>query len=246
MKVVVVVFLTLFPGVYDFGEWLLKWTWLGEEDDFQVILCVHPFAYEDIGLILCCRSSVMGIFPILMNIIQFWLIDSIVKASSIAAVSLDIEQGHDDEPLFQGDSDDEVDYRHRRSSSLSNPRRIDTLDDHSFANISEIMIPKESVHHVDSHSYPPSLSGSLSSNLASTHEPKLPRVAKNLAKQTQRLSHNIANTLSETPCLSGSSSLPRTPPHATHVPAVTESANWAETWDDADEWDHQKNDAKGD
>jgi len=243
MKVVVVIFLTLFPGAYDFGKWLLKWTWLGEEDDFQVILCVHPFAYEDIGLTLCCRSSVMGIFPILMNIIQFWLIDSIVKASSIAAVSLDIEQGHDGEPLFQGDSDDEADYRHRRSSSLSDPRRLDTLDDRSFdTNTSEI-IPKESIHHVDSHSYPPSLSGSLTSNLASIHESKLPRVAKILAKQTQR---TMTSTLSETPHLLGSSSLPRTPPQMTHVPAATESANWAETWDDADEWDHQRNDSKGD
>ncbi len=40
MKVVVVTLLTLFPGVHRLGEWLLKWTWLGEQDDFQVILCV--------------------------------------------------------------------------------------------------------------------------------------------------------------------------------------------------------------
>ena len=195
----------------------------------------------------------MGIFPILMNIVQFWLIDSIVKASSMA-VSLDIEQGHDAEPLFQGGSDDEADYRpsrpnsiHRRSSSLSNSRRLDTLDDHSFVtNISEIMIPKESNNHVDSHSYPPSLSGSLSSNVASSHEPKSTRIAKNLPKQAKR--RNMGSTLAETPHPPGSSSLPRTPPQTIHMPSVSESANWAETWDDADEWDHQKSDSldKGD
>jgi len=41
MKVVVVTFMALFPGIYSFGKWLLKWTWLGEQDDFQVVLCVH-------------------------------------------------------------------------------------------------------------------------------------------------------------------------------------------------------------
>jgi hypothetical protein len=47
MKVVVVSFLALFPRIYDFGEWLLKWTWLGEEDDFQVILYVHSLARSE-------------------------------------------------------------------------------------------------------------------------------------------------------------------------------------------------------
>lgn len=50
MKVVVVTFLALFPGVFDFGEWLLKWTWLGEEADFQVVLYVNFFAEENFRL----------------------------------------------------------------------------------------------------------------------------------------------------------------------------------------------------
>jgi hypothetical protein len=52
MKLVVVTFLTLFPGIYVFGEWLLKWTWLGEEDDFQVVLCVNSFAKQTFGSFL--------------------------------------------------------------------------------------------------------------------------------------------------------------------------------------------------
>lgn len=179
----------------------------------------------------------MGIFPILMNIIQFWLIDSIVKASSVA-VGLDIEQGaHDSEPLFQGCSDDEDDRAPRRSSSLSNSRRLDTpndlsLDTHTF----QIIPAKESTSPSDSHFYPPSLSGSISSNVLSSHEHRL---AKNLAKQTKR--RNVADTTE----ILGSSSLPQTPPQVTHAPAVTEGVDWAESWDDADEWDHRKSNSLG-
>lgn len=38
MKLVVVVFLVVFPGIYMLGEWLLSWTWTGEGDGLQVIL----------------------------------------------------------------------------------------------------------------------------------------------------------------------------------------------------------------
>ena len=47
----------------------------------------------------------MGIFPIIMNIVQFWLIDSIVKASVIAQ---DIESVHQDrDPLFSAPAEDD-------------------------------------------------------------------------------------------------------------------------------------------
>jgi hypothetical protein len=54
----------------------------------------------------------MGVFPIIMNILQFWLIDSIVKAKIFApALTLDPEEGlsADRQPLFRGSSDDEDD-----------------------------------------------------------------------------------------------------------------------------------------
>jgi hypothetical protein len=47
----------------------------------------------------------MGIFPIIMNIVQFWLIDSIVKASAIAQ---DVESIHQDrDPLFSAPIEDD-------------------------------------------------------------------------------------------------------------------------------------------
>ncbi|KIY52312.1 hypothetical protein FISHEDRAFT_35367, partial [Fistulina hepatica ATCC 64428] len=62
MKLLVLALLSIFPGIFSVGAWLLSWTWTKEGDWLQVIL-------------------VMGVFPILMNVLQFWLIDSIVKAS---------------------------------------------------------------------------------------------------------------------------------------------------------------------
>ncbi len=69
--------------------------------------------------------STMGIFPIIMNIIQFWLIDSIVKASS--AISLDSASSdpNDDEhqqPLFGASSDDE-DEEAYKPGDIENQRR---------------------------------------------------------------------------------------------------------------------------
>ena len=58
----------------------------------------------------------MGIFPIMMNILQFWLIDSIVKSSPAASVALptltprsSADGEHEHEPLFHASSDDEDD-----------------------------------------------------------------------------------------------------------------------------------------
>ncbi|KAG5732909.1 Transmembrane protein 110, partial [Termitomyces sp. T112] len=83
MKIVVIIIIVTVPGIFDVGEWLLSWTRIGSGDYVQVIF-------------------VMGIFPIVMNVLQFWLIDSIVKAST---KTLALEDGidatpHDREPLF--------------------------------------------------------------------------------------------------------------------------------------------------
>ena len=57
----------------------------------------------------------MGIFPIMMNVIQFWLIDSIVKASDgdwnhsrVDANTLNSSDA-DREPLFHAPNDDDDD-----------------------------------------------------------------------------------------------------------------------------------------
>jgi hypothetical protein len=107
MKLVVVALFALWPGVFKIGEWLLSW--LGDGDIAQVVLQVFLYCYQ-----LPANSwlSVMGLFPIIMNILQFWLIDSIVKASGQSDSLALPESGtsQDREPLFRAsESDDEDD-----------------------------------------------------------------------------------------------------------------------------------------
>ncbi|EIW61555.1 uncharacterized protein TRAVEDRAFT_118048 [Trametes versicolor FP-101664 SS1] len=110
MKLLVVALFAALPIIFDAAEWLL--TFLGPSDAAQVIFT-------------------MGLFPIMMNVIQFWLIDSIVKGSdSHSPLSLDADssRGSDDldrEPLFRtseddSDDDDGLPARH----DIENPRPI--------------------------------------------------------------------------------------------------------------------------
>ncbi|KAI0940023.1 hypothetical protein AcV5_001242 [Taiwanofungus camphoratus] len=93
MKLLVVALFAAWPGIFKWGEWLLGF--LGPSDALQVIFT-------------------MGLFPIMMNVIQFWVIDSIVKSSPVASVALPSDSRRcsldpDNEPLFRASSDDEDD-----------------------------------------------------------------------------------------------------------------------------------------
>ncbi|KAL6309836.1 vacuolar membrane protein-domain-containing protein [Sparassis latifolia] len=117
MKLLVVALFAAWPGIFKVGEWLL--TFLGPSDAVQVIFT-------------------MGLFPILMNILQFWLIDSIVKGSHASSLALPTDTPRasldpDNEPLFRADSDDDSDDDMRHD--IENPRtrslsrhRDDALD----------------------------------------------------------------------------------------------------------------------
>ncbi|KAG9118301.1 hypothetical protein FRC07_007254 [Ceratobasidium sp. 392] len=65
MKVAVVGLFAAWPGLFRIGDWLLSWT--DGNAALQVIV-------------------VMGLFPIVMNVLQFWLIDSIVKLKEKAPI----------------------------------------------------------------------------------------------------------------------------------------------------------------
>ncbi|KAG1734973.1 vacuolar membrane protein-domain-containing protein [Suillus lakei] len=161
MKMLVVGLFTVWPGISKVGDWLLSWTAIGEGDAFQIIF-------------------VMGLFPIIMNILQFWLIDSIVKASSnsveLPTNSPRMSDVHDREPLFRAREDDEDDAH----CDIENPRpsyiRMSTGDDAETIVASEeskgkdsgatspISIPQSATpSSLLPHDYPPSV-GSLSSH----------------------------------------------------------------------------------
>lgn len=137
----------------------------------------------------------MGIFPIFMNVLQFWLIDSIVKASantSPLALPTDSARSSldpDNEPLFRGGSDDEddddghparYDLENPRPKSRSPSRSVRTLspstEHKSLASGSVTVVGSGSTtptpKPIDTtrkaaHAYPPSLASASSSPVSS-------------------------------------------------------------------------------
>jgi hypothetical protein len=99
-------------------------------------------------------DSTMGLFPICMNVVQFWLIDSIVKAGGSAGITLPIGPA-DREPLFHsssGSGDDDSDDDGADSDVIATPAERDI----------EAQGPARKHRRSDdsSHTYPPSLNGS--------------------------------------------------------------------------------------
>ena len=131
-------------------------------------------------VILTLSYSTMGIFPIIMNILQFWLIDSIVKASSVSVVLVsdstrNSADGDVREPLFAS-SEDEDDYAsshqghdiERPASRIlfnSHSRSVDETPSNDKSS-GPVSIP-DAFYHSEvtnvTHSYPPSVSSSTRS-----------------------------------------------------------------------------------
>lgn len=139
----------------------------------------------------------MGIFPIIMNIAQFWLIDSIVKASAIPTASQDVESTQDREPLFRVSAEGNDDHPPRletanRGSFRHSASPLDSRDLEPRVNTSSQATtisdePKSSASSsrglVDAHAYPPSRSNSPSSDRSSTLNHKGLKSVNNLGKK---------------------------------------------------------------
>ena len=212
----------------------------------------------------------MGVFPIMMNVLQFWLIDSIVKASTVGGVALDIENDggnyQDREPLFQApseDGDDDVD-QHVKDQSQHTRRSISSLDSRDFETRDNSFATEITSHDdnrkspagsskagvTDLHEYPPSMTSSFTSDTPA----KAPREAKNLLKKPKRRDASTPLTArSPTPRSPRirspvRSSLPATPVSGP-VPVVIAQQDhneWADSWGDSHDWElsethhHQK------
>ncbi|KAI9314150.1 vacuolar membrane protein-domain-containing protein [Dichotomocladium elegans] len=85
MKLIVVLLFHLCPWLSDVGRWVLRWT-MGNYK-LQVVF-------------------VMLIFPLVMNIIQFWVVDTIVKHKTAETIRLAPEVD-EEETLITEDYDDE-------------------------------------------------------------------------------------------------------------------------------------------
>ncbi|KAH7909743.1 vacuolar membrane protein-domain-containing protein [Hygrophoropsis aurantiaca] len=178
MKLLVVALFAAWPDISKVGDWLLSWTSIGKGDAFQVIF-------------------VMGLFPIIMNILQFWLIDSIVKASAgsdtLPTSSPRHSDAQDREPLFQSNDDDDDasplarDIESQNHPSCSRAQSGDDLktavgSEDSKSVISGVTTPltfSDRSNALTAHDYPPGSAGSSlshasssSSSLSSRHKYK--------------------------------------------------------------------------
>ncbi|KAK0190525.1 vacuolar membrane protein-domain-containing protein [Armillaria mellea] len=247
MKLLVIALLAFFPGLFIIGAWLLSWTRTGDGDALQVIFT-------------------MGLFPILMNILQFWLIDSIVKASNEQFVSLDTDvhdalDHADREPLFGVPSDDEDDgdtgnQRHdienpRSHSPTHQHQRSQSNDKSSGGSTPLASEPKLSgsstpqpipgqAHEV--HAYPPSLSSSVASaSTASSTSPPAIREATKLNKKRRSPPTPIHIRQARQPAVNAVSPEPKSLSHERKLSrpvVVVEPAGqeWADSWGDEDDW----------
>ncbi|OZJ06332.1 hypothetical protein BZG36_00657 [Bifiguratus adelaidae] len=136
MKGVVVLLFAICPWLFDFGSWVLQWT-MGNYR-LQVVF-------------------VMLVFPLIMNILQFWIVDTIVKEKPRKEIRLEkLDDDDDDEEmdrlearklLFDADADpfvisdeddddlhpqhlrDDIEYGHRASTSKAPLLKKDDEDD---------------------------------------------------------------------------------------------------------------------
>lgn len=199
----------------------------------------------------------MGIFPIMMNVVQFWLIDSIVKASTLGGVALDIENDggnyQDREPLFQAPSEegDDDTAQHVKDQPRQKRRSISSLDSGDFetgdTSVATDIASRDDNHKssassskagvADLHEYPPSLTSSFTSDTPA----KAPREAKNLLKKPKRRDAPTRSPTPRSPRIRSPvrSSLPATPVSGPEpvVIAQQEHNEWADSWGDSHDWE---------
>lgn len=205
----------------------------------------------------------MGIFPILMNIIQFWLIDSIVKASESSTVvpSGDPRNSEDREPLF-GAPDDEgdspphdIENPRTRSNSPDETKFSTPKDDYKSApSTSGASTPRtisEGGTSIVMHAYPPSSitsgsgsllrEGSLLPASGSSHEfkktipaPLRLQSAHQPAINSPDLSVRLRPTPKSLRNVSRAESLAKSQPVSTPVDNG-QTKEWAASWNDSDD-----------
>jgi hypothetical protein len=193
----------------------------------------------------------MGLFPIMMNVLQFWLIDSIVKASAAVALPPDSRRNSTDEanePLFAApDGDDDsgdrppYDIENPRPSSRSSSR-IHPHDStkpsseaeenkSSASNISGVV--GEPPDSVAMHAYPPSIA---STSTVRSSSPSLGTSPKRTRKTLRRRSPPPPLHL-ESPVLL---IVAPTKEPSRQAPSRDEDEKdvekWADPWSEADDW----------
>ncbi|OCH95906.1 hypothetical protein OBBRIDRAFT_787754 [Obba rivulosa] len=245
MKLLVVGLFVAWPGIFEWGAWLLQF--LGPSDAMQVIF-------------------VMGLFPIIMNVLQFWIIDSIVKSSKAAAVALPDDTPRasldpDTEPLFRGsldDDDDDGDLPIRHDIENPPPRSLGAEDSSqdlmenepkSLSSGTTTIVgsgsatptpkPSEASLPVAIHAYPPSNSTSPASSVSSralSTSPKPRRLRRSPPPPLALHPRSPAPVAVNTPPVSTVVSRNMHKRNSTIQEIAQDEKDWA-AWDDgADDW----------
>ncbi|KAI8638853.1 vacuolar membrane protein-domain-containing protein [Parasitella parasitica] len=121
MKVVVLILFGLCPWLETFGEWVLGWT-MGNYR-LQVLF-------------------VMLVFPLVMNIVQFWIVDTIVKHKASRSIRLTLDEELPDDMLI---SDGE--YNADASSLHDNGSEDDDTASISPVKVHHKSATKANLHH---------------------------------------------------------------------------------------------------
>jgi STIMATE family len=183
----------------------------------------------------------MGIFPIIMNVLQFWLIDSIVKASVAVALPVDSRRSSLDDPeretLFVA-SDDEDDSGVRPRYDIENPRPLsrssqthDNRETRSSTSASSgqstLVHAKEARDSVSMHAYPPSVASTSTIRSSTPQDDTSPKPTRRPFKRR-----------SPPPPLRLNSPPVATVPIALPVQQPQDQSNkkWTESWDESDDW----------
>jgi hypothetical protein len=207
----------------------------------------------------------MGLFPIAMNIIQFWLIDSIVKATHQPAVVLHSDASQDAEvrePLFRTSEDDDDDEHGRphdieasrprppsRTPSKSSNKDVDDQKSTSSTPVASASgTSSRAGASFSKHAYPPALSNpededlsptssrSNSSRRRSPPPPLLPRSPMQPAMNSPSLMLSAKGNLSAKPEKRTRSLLSATNVKPAQV-QEKDTDDWNVSWgDDGDDW----------
>jgi hypothetical protein len=206
----------------------------------------------------------MGIFPIIMNVLQFWLIDSIVKASAAVALPPDSRRSSFDEQeresLFvASDSEDDsggrprYDIENPRSLSRSSSRshvhdnmksHLSVSDESKSAGSSSSGMAIESRDSIAMHAYPPSVASTSTYHSSTPPTGGSPKPTRRAFRRRSpppplRLDPPVL------PAIGPSQVVPLLQPTKSTRSrddggkrAILDESNqkWTETWGDADDW----------
>ncbi|KAG6899608.1 hypothetical protein C0993_008770 [Termitomyces sp. T159_Od127] len=186
-----------------------------------------------------------------MNVLQFWLIDSIVKASTKSLTLYDDPSAtsHDREPLFNAPDDDNNgddnnyrnnDIEHARPRPRSRPPSPPIIPDHQHStNLTTAEYKsgtRSSSDEPADHSYPPSLSNSHSS-IASQPKPTKDQL-KNAKRRGAPAPLNVHNDYPRAMNSPNTLVTPVPKVDLRDVEVNTHDADdgWAESWGEEEDW----------